>query len=50
MPRDKMIRVVVSKDEAAKAKKLADVHGMTVSSYLRYLIATTEIPKRQQAA
>ena len=44
MQRDKMIRVVVSDDEDAKAKELASAHGMTVSAYIRHLIVASPTP------
>jgi len=50
MPREKMIRVVVSREEDEKAKALAAAQGMTVSAYIRHLIIVAKSPKRQQAA
>jgi len=44
MPREKMIRVVVSNEEIAKAKALAAAEGLTISAYLRRCILLAPIP------
>jgi hypothetical protein len=51
MPREKMIRVVVSNEEKLKAEALAAAEGMTISSYLRrcILLAPTPKPVKQTA-
>ncbi len=49
MPREKMIRVVVSSEEIAKAKALADAQGLTLSAYIRHLIIVAKAPKQRAA-
>lgn len=49
MPREKMIRVVVSEAEITKAKALANAQGLTLSAYIRHLIIIAKAPKRQVA-
>lgn len=48
MPREKMIRVVVSDDEIRKAKNLAAAEGLTISAYLRRCIILAKLPEKQE--
>ncbi len=49
MPRNALLKALVTKEEKEKAKRLADAEGISVSDYLRRCIRTASEPQRQAA-
>lgn len=49
MPRNALLKALVTKEEKEKAKRLADAEGISVSDYLRRCVRTAPEPTRQTA-
>lgn len=49
MPRNALLKALVTKEEKEKAKRLADAEGISVSDYIRRCVRAAPEPQKQAA-